>query len=239
MNEQFRAQAPQYSSASVDGGSGRQAVMAPPQMTSALPPNPPGAQLPPPPPIPNPPAPAGAAAPPGAAPHRVMMSAKGENAGDLDLPAALRAMLRLGGSDLHITSGAPPTMRVDGELVPLQGFDRQLPEGIQRSLYSVLSQKQRETLRGESRARLLLPPRRRGALPRQHLPAARLPRSGVQGHPLRDQAAGGVGPSPRRRNLRDQAARPRARHGPDRLRQVHDARVAHRHGQPSSAPRTS
>src|SRR5690606_38604817 len=65
--------------------------------------------------------------------------------GDLDLNAALRRMLQLGGSDLHLTVGAPPMARVDGGLVPLEGFDIQKPESLQRVLYSVLSQRQRAT----------------------------------------------------------------------------------------------
>ena len=65
--------------------------------------------------------------------------------GDLDLQAALREMLAKGASDLHITSGAPPMIRVDGELTPIEGLGRQTPEGIQRSIYQILSQKQRET----------------------------------------------------------------------------------------------
>nr|WP_255372787.1 type IV pilus twitching motility protein PilT [Demequina sp. NBRC 110055] len=63
----------------------------------------------------------------------------------MDLQGALRAMLAAGASDLHITSGAPPMMRVDGALQPIEGMPRQTPEGIQRSLFSVITQKQRET----------------------------------------------------------------------------------------------
>jgi len=69
--------------------------------------------------------------------------------GDLDLNAALRRMLQLGGSDLHLTVGAPPMARVDGGLVPLEGFDIQKPDGLRRVLYSVLSQRQRETFEEE------------------------------------------------------------------------------------------
>ncbi len=121
--------------------------MAPPQLNGAAPANFPGGNTPPPMPPTGPPAPPTATASAAlgtGAPRRVMMTGQDENPGDLDLTAALRAMLRLGASDLHITSGAPPTIRVDGELLPLEGFERQLPEGIQRSLYAVLSQKQRE-----------------------------------------------------------------------------------------------
>lgn len=78
------------------------------------------------------------------APQRIGMSRQQE-AGDLDVQAALRAMLAAGASDLHITSGAPPMMRVDGGLVPVEGMTKQTPEGIQRALYGLLTQKQRET----------------------------------------------------------------------------------------------
>ena len=69
--------------------------------------------------------------------------------GDLDLNAALRRMLQLGGSDLHLTVGAPPMARVDGGLAPLEGFDIQKPESLHRVLYSVLSQRQREQFEEE------------------------------------------------------------------------------------------
>jgi twitching motility protein PilT len=69
--------------------------------------------------------------------------------GDLDLNTALRRMLQLGGSDLHLTVGAPPMARVDGGLTPLEGFDTQKPDAIQRVLYSVLSQRQREQFEEE------------------------------------------------------------------------------------------
>jgi len=64
--------------------------------------------------------------------------------GDLDLQAALRAMLAAGASDLHITAGAQPMIRMDGDLEPLQQFAKQQPESMKRSLYGILSQKQRE-----------------------------------------------------------------------------------------------
>jgi len=42
--------------------------------------------------------------------------------GDIDLDAALRVMIDCGGSDLHLTSGAQPMIRLDGGLRPLEGF---------------------------------------------------------------------------------------------------------------------
>lgn len=64
--------------------------------------------------------------------------------GDVDLDAALRAMIENGASDLHLTSGSPPMIRLDGGLRPLEGFPVVYGESLQRTLYSVLSQKQRE-----------------------------------------------------------------------------------------------
>ena len=48
-------------------------------------------------------------------------------------------------ADLHVTSGAQPTVRMDGRLVPLEGFPPLMPDNIQRTIYAVLTQKQRET----------------------------------------------------------------------------------------------
>ncbi|HQY33856.1 type IV pilus twitching motility protein PilT [Actinotalea sp.] len=64
--------------------------------------------------------------------------------GDVDLDAALRAMIESGGSDLHLTSGAQPMIRLDGGLRPLEGFPVMYAEALQRTLYGILSQKQRE-----------------------------------------------------------------------------------------------
>ena len=61
----------------------------------------------------------------------------------LDITAVLGAMMQSGASDLHLTTGAPPTVRRHGELRPLEGFDRLTSAVLQRSLYGMLTQKQR------------------------------------------------------------------------------------------------
>ena len=48
-------------------------------------------------------------------------------------------------SDLHITAGIPPTVRVDGELHPL-GEDRCLPADIEAMAMSIMSDNHKETL---------------------------------------------------------------------------------------------
>lgn len=92
------------------------------------------------------PAPANRAPAPGAS--RIGMS-QAAQPGDLDINETLRKMVSLGASDLHLTAGAPPTVRLDGQLTALEGHDRMNPEVLQRSLYGILTQAQREKFEEE------------------------------------------------------------------------------------------
>lgn len=74
---------------------------------------------------------------------------QGPQSDDLQLDEALIAMVELGASDLHLTVGAQPMVRASGALQPLDGFTRLTAESLQRSLYSILTQKQRETFEAE------------------------------------------------------------------------------------------
>jgi len=49
------------------------------------------------------------------------------------------------GSDLHLTVGTPPQMRIDGDLQPMASLDRLGPEETQALAYSVLTEKQKKT----------------------------------------------------------------------------------------------
>ncbi len=69
--------------------------------------------------------------------------------GDLDINNALRAMLKTGASDLHLTTGVPPMVRLDGGLTPLEGFAQLNPESLHRSLFGILTQAQREQFEEE------------------------------------------------------------------------------------------
>jgi twitching motility protein PilT len=64
--------------------------------------------------------------------------------GDLDLHTLLVHLLECGGSDLHLSAGSPPLIRRHGELVPVEGHGDLLPQVIQRVMYAILTQKQRE-----------------------------------------------------------------------------------------------
>src|SRR3954464_10748829 len=49
-------------------------------------------------------------------------------------------------SDLHITSGAPPTVRVRGSLVPIDGLPNLTPTDTREIIYAILSSSQRQAL---------------------------------------------------------------------------------------------
>jgi twitching motility protein PilT len=53
-------------------------------------------------------------------------------------------VLDRGGSDLHLTAGARPTIRLNGNLSPMDHLPELTPPVIQRMLYAILTQKQRE-----------------------------------------------------------------------------------------------
>jgi twitching motility protein PilT len=58
----------------------------------------------------------------------------------------LEAMVELGASDLHITAGTPPAVRVHGELHRLEGVPVLTPDLTQELLYRVLSTEQQKQL---------------------------------------------------------------------------------------------
>ena len=56
----------------------------------------------------------------------------------------LMGVIEKKGSDLHLTAGLPPMIRINGELVPLKGYRKLVPKDLQELIYSMLTQKQRE-----------------------------------------------------------------------------------------------
>ncbi len=61
----------------------------------------------------------------------------------------LRTMIDLGGSDLHITVGSPPGIRVRGEIQAVEGARMLLPKDTQEMLLSLLSEEQRRRFETE------------------------------------------------------------------------------------------
>jgi twitching motility protein PilT len=62
----------------------------------------------------------------------------------------LQILVDRNGSDLHLTSGAPPQVRVSGSLVPLTQFEALGPQDTQRLAYSVLNEAQKQKFEEES-----------------------------------------------------------------------------------------
>jgi twitching motility protein PilT len=56
----------------------------------------------------------------------------------------LTIMIERGASDLHITTGTPPQIRLNGKLTPLTQFERLTPQDTQRLAYSVLNEGQKQ-----------------------------------------------------------------------------------------------
>jgi len=68
---------------------------------------------------------------------------------DLNLTEVLVKMVDMGASDLHLTVGAPPTVRIDGALQQLEGYPPLTPPVVQRVLYAAITQPQRERFEQE------------------------------------------------------------------------------------------
>jgi twitching motility protein PilT len=68
---------------------------------------------------------------------------------DVHINALLDEVLERGASDLHITAGSPPVVRVHGSLEPLEQYPKLVPDQIRRMIYGILTQKQRERLETE------------------------------------------------------------------------------------------
>jgi twitching motility protein PilT len=56
----------------------------------------------------------------------------------------LNRLLELDGSDLHLTAGAPPTVRVHGDLMRLDEYPLLDPETLRQLIYAILPQRHRE-----------------------------------------------------------------------------------------------
>ncbi len=72
-----------------------------------------------------------------------------EQEGGVDLDEILVKLVDAGGSDLHLTAGSPPALRIRGELVRLDEYDPLTPAELQTMIYGILTQRQRETFEKE------------------------------------------------------------------------------------------
>ena len=143
---------------------------------------------------------------------------------DIDFADLLMEVVHRRASDLHLSSGAHPTVRVRGRLVPLEEYPKLSSADTREIVYSILTGDQRQRLEtnwqldfaysipGHARFRVNAY-YQRGAIGA----AFRL-------IPFNLVSIDELGLPADRPRLHPQAARLRPRHGPDRLREVHLAR---------------
>lgn len=62
-----------------------------------------------------------------------------------NLPQLLKTLVDQKGSDLHLTVGSPPRVRIDGDLIPLQ-VESLLPEDTKNLCFSALTESQRTVI---------------------------------------------------------------------------------------------
>ncbi len=65
---------------------------------------------------------------------------------DLHVNTLLTILVDSDGSDLHLTAGSPPQIRVHGELRKLEEYGVMKPADLRRMIYAILTEKQREKL---------------------------------------------------------------------------------------------
>jgi twitching motility protein PilT len=70
------------------------------------------------------------------------MSMSGEEGLKVNLHQLLRAMIEKGASDMHVTTGSPPLLRIDGQIVPLK-LPPLSPVETKQLCYSVLTEDQK------------------------------------------------------------------------------------------------
>ena len=127
----------------------------------------------------------------------------------MDLVDVLLEVLERDASDLHLTVGSPPIIRINGALERLD-YPRLSANDTRELIYSILSQDQRQRLENEWEIDFsLLGPRAR-ALPRQRLLPAQQPGRGLPPHPHQHQEARGPRPAAGAARPHAQAARLRA-----------------------------
>jgi twitching motility protein PilT len=68
---------------------------------------------------------------------------------EVHLNALLTEMAALGASDLHLSAGLPPSIRVDGIMRPMEGYETLTASETRRLVYGILTQRQRERFEEE------------------------------------------------------------------------------------------
>ena len=90
------------------------------------------------------PAPAAPTAPPQAPSRKPLDEPRTSTAQRMVLDDLLIHVLVVGGSDLHLTVGAPPTVRKSGDMEAIEGYPRLTPEQLRQTLYGIMTERQRK-----------------------------------------------------------------------------------------------
>ena len=143
----------------------------------------------------------------------------------IDFAAVLSEMVKSNASDVHLSPGFPPAMRVRGKITPLDGFDKLLPQDTREIVYSILNDSQRKMFENNLQLDFAY------AVPgmarfRVNCFFQRGSISAAFRHiPSEIKSLESLGLPQRARGVLPQAARLRAGHRPDRLGQVDVAGV--------------
>ena len=100
-----------------------------------------------------------------------------------NLHQLLKAMLEKGASDLHVTTGTAPQLRVDGSLVPLN-MPPLTPQETKQTCYSILTDAQKHRFEAQNELDLSFGVQGAGAIPGEHLRPAGRDRRRVQNDSL-------------------------------------------------------
>ena len=103
------------------------------------------------------------------------------------------------GTDLLLTAGMPPQMRVDGDLSPVAGHQALTADDTDALLGELLTDDQTVAVARPARVRLLLQLARRRPDPRQRVHPARRHRGRAAHDPARDPVDGAARPAAGRR----------------------------------------
>jgi twitching motility protein PilT len=68
---------------------------------------------------------------------------------EVPIPELLEIVLSRGASDLHLTAGSPPLIRLHGQLIRLEDYPSLEPQALRGMVYAILPQRQRERLEQE------------------------------------------------------------------------------------------
>ena len=137
---------------------------------------------------------------------------------DIDFAEVLTEVVELNASDLHLTVGAAPMVRVRGELQALDNYPQMSSKDTRDIIYSILSNDQRKKLEQEWQVDFSYSVPRMGRFRVNAYMQRASVGGGVPPDPVRDQVGRPARPADRGPRVREEATWLRARDGSDRVR---------------------